>query len=128
MQEALPALGQAPDLMTNPQMAALVAPIDAAVLFPFYAEVNVTNAKFRWYKTGQLDKKSKSFYAVSVECCLSWHSTGVVALDPLVPSTFFVFVTVTVTAHILELPGGQKQRPRASFAGTRTSTSESVAG
>jgi len=107
-----------------------VAPIDAAVLFPFYAEVNVTNAKFRWYKTGQLDKKSKSFYAVSVECCLSWHSTGVVALDPLVPSTFFVFVTVTVTvtAHILELPGGQKQRPRASFAGTRTSTSESVAG
>ena len=50
--------------MTNPQMAALVAPIDAAVLFPFYAEVNINTAKFRWYKTGQLDKNSKSFYAV----------------------------------------------------------------
>jgi hypothetical protein len=68
MQEALPALGQAPDLMTNPQMAALVAPIDAAVLFPFYAEVNINNAKFRWYKTGQLEKNSQSFYAVRVVC------------------------------------------------------------
>jgi len=64
VQEPPPAVGQAPDLMTNPQMAALVAPIDAAVLFPFYGEVNITNAKFRWYKTGHLEKKSKSFYAV----------------------------------------------------------------
>ena len=69
MQAAPPAVGQAPDVMTNPQMAALVAPIDAAVLFPFYAEVNINNAKFRWYKTGQLDKNSKkSFYAVPVDC------------------------------------------------------------
>ena len=50
--------------MTNPQLAALVAPIDAAMLFPFYAEVNINNAKFRWYKTGRLDSNSKSFYAV----------------------------------------------------------------
>jgi len=50
-------------------MAALVAPIDAAVLFPFYAEVNSNTAKFRWYKTGQLEEKSKSFYAVPA-CCL----------------------------------------------------------
>jgi len=67
-------VGQAPDLMTNPQSAALVAPIDAAVLFPFYAEVNVNTAKFRWDKTGQLDDKSQSFYAVpvllAVTCCL----------------------------------------------------------
>ena len=63
-------MGQAPDLMTNPQLAALVAPIDAAVLFPFYAEVNIANAKFRWYKTGQLDDKSQSFYAVPVLCWL----------------------------------------------------------
>ena len=56
--------------MTNPQLAALVAPIDAAVLFPFYAEVNIANAKFRWYKTGQLETKSKSFYAVPFLCCL----------------------------------------------------------
>ena len=66
MQEPPPAVGEAPDLMTNPRMAALVAPFDAAVLFPFYAEVNINNAKFRWYKTGQLDKNSKSFYAVHV--------------------------------------------------------------
>jgi len=59
--------------MTNPQSAALVAPIDAAVLFPFYAEVNVNTAKFRWDKTGQLDDKSQRFYAVpvllAVACC-----------------------------------------------------------
>jgi len=76
--------------MTNPQMAALVAPIDAAVLFPFYGEVNITNAKFRWYKTGHLEKKSKSFYAVrsapllfTFACwlsCLSCHSNTVVLL------------------------------------------------
>src|ERR1700679_2157180 len=70
VQEPPPAVGQAPDLMTNPQMAALVAPIDAAVLFPFYSEVNVNNAKFRWYKTGQLDTNSRSFYAVPVACSL----------------------------------------------------------
>jgi hypothetical protein len=64
-----PAVGQAADLMTNPQMASLVAPIDAAVLFPFYAEVNVNASKFRWYRTGQLDQKSLSFYAVPA-CCL----------------------------------------------------------
>ena len=64
VQEPPPAVGQAPDLMTNPQMAVLVAAIDAAVLFPFYAEVNINNAKFRWYKTGQLEEKSRSFYAV----------------------------------------------------------------
>ena len=61
--------------MTNAHMAALVAPIDAAVLFPFYAEVNIDNTKFRWYKTGQLDTKSQktSFYAVCLQrrCVLS---------------------------------------------------------
>ena len=73
VQEPPPAVGQAPDLMTNPRLAALVAPIDAAVLFPFYAEVNIDSAKFRWYKTGKLGKKSKSFYAVLVAClaCLA---------------------------------------------------------
>ena len=73
MQEALPALGQAPDLMTNPQMAALVSPVDAALLFPFYAEVNINNAKFKWYKTGKLEHNSKSFYAVCLQrrCVLS---------------------------------------------------------
>jgi len=68
--EAPPAVGEAPDLMTNPEMAALVAPIDEAIFFPFYGQVNVTNAKFRWYKTGQLETKSQSFYAVLVACCL----------------------------------------------------------
>jgi len=63
-------VGQAPDLMMNPVMAALVAPIDGAVLFPFYAQVNIANAKFRWYKTGHLDKKSDSFYAVPVVLAL----------------------------------------------------------
>jgi len=67
--------------MTNAQMAALVSRIDAAVLFPFYAEVNINTAKFRWYKTGQLEKKSESFYAVPSRtidffdwCCGSAHS------------------------------------------------------
>ena len=66
--------------MTNPEMAALVAPIDEAVLFPFYGEVNITNAKFRWYKTGKLEKKSKSFYAVLVACCQC-----LVAILPVLP-------------------------------------------
>jgi len=128
LQNSPPALGQAPDLMTNPQMAALVVPIDAAVLFPFYAEVNINTAKFRWYKTGQLDTKSKSFYAVPVLCCLlPVLSQHLVPFSPsaVAPATL---LTGVVTAHILELPGGQEKRPRASFAGTRTSTSESVAG
>jgi len=84
-------MGQAPDLMTNPQMAALVAPIDAAVLFPFYAEVNINTAKFRWYKTGQLETKPQSFYAVPVCALLSCDS--ILVRSPLVPqylpSTFF---------------------------------------
>ena len=152
VQVAPPAVGQAPDLMTNPRMAALVAPIDAAVLFPFYTEVNINNAKFRWYKTGQLEENSKSFYAVPVllhvACCLcpvaglSCPVLPCLALSCLVlpgfawlclscvpralaPSTFLIGA---VAAHILELSGGQNQSPRASFAGARTSTSGSVAG
>ena len=128
-------MGQAPDVMTNPQMAALVAPIDATVLFPFYAEVNINNAKFRWYKTGQLEN-SKSFYAVPVLC---WPIAYLACLCTLAnapmpsfssqdPSPIDCFLIDAVTAHILELPGGQEKRSRASFAGTRTSTSESVAG
>jgi len=97
MQEPPPAVGQAPDLMTNPQLAALVASIDAAVLFPYYAEVNITNAKFRWYKTGQLDQKSKSFYAVRfAPFCFCLFSLGTVA--PYTCGTF-------VAANVHELPG-----------------------
>ena len=102
VQDPPPAVGQAPDLMTNAHMAALVAPIDAAVLFPFYADVNITNAKFRWYKTGQLEKQSKSFYAVpACGACgvfvFSCHSTRA-PMHPhphprtLVPSYHLVFL------------------------------------
>ena len=101
--------------MTNPEMAALVAPIDEAIFFPFYGQVNVTNAKFRWYKTGELDQKSPSFYAV---CC----PLPVAVLPDL------TFLPGAATAYFLELPGGQEKRPRASFAGTRANTSDSVAG
>jgi len=131
MQEPPPAVGQAPDLMTNPQLAALVASIDAAVLFPYYAEVNITNAKFRWYKTGQLETKSQSFYAVPVACCLPVAYCLLPIACCLLPIACYPRLTClngAVTAHILELPGGQEKRPRASFAGTRTSSSESVAG
>jgi len=72
-------VGQAPDVMTSPRMAALVTPIDAALLFPFYAEVNMNNAKFQWYQTGKRDQPSQSFYAVrspASTSCLAryiWH-------------------------------------------------------
>ena len=123
VQEPPPAVGQAPDVMANPQMAALVAPIDATVLFPFYAEVNINNAKFRWYKTGQLEN-SKSFYAVLVVSC---HPSPLSTPEPEHRLTFFL-IGVILVAHFLELPGGQEKRPRESFAGTRSSGSESVAG
>jgi len=59
-----PGVGQAPDLMNNPRLSALVVPIDASLLAPFYGHVNSNNSKFKWYKTGTPGKKSGSFYAV----------------------------------------------------------------
>ena len=105
MQEPPPAVGQAPEIMTNPQMAALVAPIDAAVLFPFYAEVNVNTAKFRWDKTGQLDDKSQSFYAVpvllAVACCLLPVACLACCLSCLLPVLLVCLLPVTCLACCL---------------------------
>ena len=71
--------------MTNPHLAGLVSPIDASVLFPFYAEVNINDAKFRWYKTGQLETKSKSFYAVPLA-----YSLPCLYVAPSSPIVLFV--------------------------------------
>jgi len=66
--------------MTNPRLAVLVTPVDAALLFPFYADVNINNAKFQWYQTGKRDQPSQSFYEVRGAACrfsvplLSVHS------------------------------------------------------
>jgi len=65
-----PGVGQAPDLMKNPRLSALVVPIDASLLAPFYGHVNSNNSKFKWYKTGTPGKKSGSFYAVLSSLCL----------------------------------------------------------
>ena len=59
-------MGHSPDLMTHARMSALVAPIDSSLLAPFYADVNINNSKFKWYRTGQPGKKSESYYAVPI--------------------------------------------------------------
>ena len=105
-------MGDAPDLMTHARMSALVAPIDSSLLAPFYADVNINNSKFKWYRTGQPGKKSASCYAVPISFCLfcfcfSWHST-------IAPYHLFA------AAHVCQLPGpGQRGQARTSFARTR---------
>lgn len=71
-------MGDSPDLMTHARMSALVAPIDSSLLAPFYADVNINNSKFKWYRTGQPGKKSESYYAVPISfVCFAFVSLAI---------------------------------------------------